>query len=343
MPELHQQFSKNDTLAIRPLNGVRWCLVKLCLVLLVGGTSQVNLAQTYPRKPIRLLVPGASGGSDDIHVRIVTPALAEKLGQNFVVENRPHAGGLVAQKIVIDGMPDGHTLLLTGRSIFASRYLNAGVNFDPERALAPVAQLVTYPFVLVVHPSVPARTVADLVSVARAQPGHLTIGEMHGGLMPTVASILFRGMTRINMRTIGYKDGGQLYIELVAGHINVFFASIANANPYITQGRLRALGVTGKERSDVLPNIPTVSEAGVEGYDASSWLFIAAPAGTPRNVVGTLNKAVAEALTRGDVAKRLRDIGSTPSPATPEQLAKRNADAARQFRELARELGIKPQ
>jgi tripartite-type tricarboxylate transporter receptor subunit TctC len=305
--------------------------------------AHLAVAQPYPSKQVRFIVPGGTGGSDDFHTRVIAQKLTEVFGQQFVVDNRPGAGGLIGQNIVVTAPPDGYTILLTGRSITAARFLNANMNFDPQRALAPVALFVTYSFVHVVNPAVRANSVSEYIALARAQPGKLTVGESGGGLMPYVATTIFRAMTKLDLASVAYKEANQLYVDLIAGRLDSYISAIQPVLPHIAAGRLRALGVTGEKRSPVLPDVPTIAEAGVPGYEAGSWLFISAPAGTPRAVIDKLNSAVARIIAMPDVRESLMKAGSNPATSTPEELTKRIADATEQFGRIAKELGIKPQ
>src|SRR5262249_24528116 len=237
---------------------------------------------------------------------------------------------------------DGHTISLAGRSITAARFINANMNFDPQQALAPTALILTYSFVLVVNPSVKANSVNEYISLARAQPGKLTDVETGGG-MPTVASMIFRAMAKVALTPVAYKEANQLYVDLIAGRLDSHFAPIAPVSQHIAPGRLRALGVTGAKRSPVLPDVPTIAEAGVPGYEAASWLFLAAPASTPRPVLEKLNSAMARIIAMPDVRESLLKAGSEPATSTIEELKNRIADATEQFGRVTKELGIKPQ
>ncbi len=320
--------------------------VKVVFAFLVATGSIVasaaTSAQTYPTKPIRLIVPNGVGSSDDFHVRVMTPKLTDIFGQQIVVENRPGAGGLIGQTIVVNAPPDGYTIVLLGRSITAARFLNANMNFDPQRALAPVALLTNLSLVFVVNPSVKANSVSEYIALARSQPGKVTVADLGGGLMPTVTSTLFRGLTKLDLTTVAYKEYNQLLVDLIAGRVDSFFTGIQPVFPHIAAGRLRALGVTGAKRSPALPEVATIAEAGVPGYEVGTWLFIAAPAGTPRAAIERLNSAVARVIAMPDVRESLMKAGSEPATSTPEELTKRIADATEQFGRIAKELGIKP-
>lgn len=305
-------------------------------------TGSASAGQSYPSKPVRFIVSTAAGTSDDFHARVIAPKLTELLGQQFIVEPRPGAGGLIAQTLVINAPPDGYTILLTGRSITAARFLNANVKFDQQRALSPAALLLTYSFVLVVNPALNATSVNEYIALARQQPGKISVVDT-GGTMPTVAATIFRAMAKVDIFSVAYKSGGQIPVDLMAGRVDSSFAPITTYLPHISAGKLRALGVTGAKRSAVLPNVPTIAEAGVPGYEAASWLFIAAPAGTPRTVIEKLNSAATRAIAMPDVRDSLMKAGSEPATSSVEELTKRIADATEQFGRIAKALGIKPQ
>lgn len=315
-----------------------------CAFLLAASISlTVANAQSYPAKPVRFITTSGTGSADDFHARFMARKLSDVLGQSFIVENRPGAGGLIGWKLTVTAPPDGHTILLTGRSIIAAPFLNSNVDFDPRQALVPVAQFAATSFVLVVNPAVKANSVADYISLARRQPGKISVGDMGGGLMPTVAAIIFRGMTKVDLSPVTYKEFNQLMVDLVAGRLDSVFSSMQPALPHIATDRLRALGVTSAKRNFALPEVPTIAEAGVPGYEAGSWYIIVAPAGTPRAVVTRLNSAVSQIVAMPDVREGLMKVGSAPETSTPDEIRQRIANATEQFGRIAKELGIKPQ
>jgi tripartite-type tricarboxylate transporter receptor subunit TctC len=317
-------------------------VLSIAIMIGVGFSTGSAAEQSYPTKPVRFIA-SSSGGSDDFHARLMAHKFTEIFGQQFIVDNRAGAGGLIGQMAVVNATPDGYTILLTGRSLSAARFLNANMTFDPLRSLVPVAQLVTYQFALVVHPSVKAKTVSELIALAQARPGKISYAAAQGGLMPYVAATLFRGMTKVDMLHVPYKDNAQIYNDLLSGEVDSYFAPLAPVLAYISNGKLRVLGVTGGARSSVLPDVPTIAEAAVPGYEAASWLFIAAPARTPRDVIDMLNAATARILAMPDIRDRLLAVGSEPAPSSPDEIAKRFANATEQFGRIAKELGIKPQ
>jgi tripartite-type tricarboxylate transporter receptor subunit TctC len=306
--------------------------------------QSVAFAQAWPAKPVRFLVGNAAGGSDDFIVRTLTPKLAEIFGQPFVVDNRPGAGSLIAYNALLNAPNDGHTILLAGQGSALRRFFDANMSFDPLRAFSHTALLATTSTVLVVNPSVKANNVTEFIALARAQPGKFSVGELGGAGMTTISPIIFRAVTKVNLLPVPYKDFNPLQVDLIAGRLDSYFGSFTVYAPHIAAGRLRALGVTGAKRSAVLPDVPTIAEAGVPNFEASGWLHIAAPAGTPQGVLDSLNSAMARIIAMPDVRESLiRKAGSEPTTDSREGLAKRMTTAMEKFDRVTKELGIKPQ
>jgi tripartite-type tricarboxylate transporter receptor subunit TctC len=260
-----------------------------------------------------------------------------------VVDNRPGAGGLLAQTAVLNAPNDGHTIVLAGQGYALRRFLDANMPFDPMRAFAHTALFATFSNVLAVNPSVKANNVTEFVALARAQPGKITVGELGVTGLTTISSIIFGAVTKVNLKRVRYKDSNQLQVELVSGEIHAYFGPASSLSPLIAAGKLRALGVTGAKRSAVLPDLPTIAEAGAPNYEVTGWLHIAAPAGTPQAVLESLNSTVAKIIAMPDVRESLVKAGSDPTTDTREGLAKRMAAAVEKFDRVTKELGIKPQ
>ncbi len=321
-------------------------MTKLSLCVGVGiamSLHGVAFAQAWPTKPVRFIVGNSAGGSDDIHVRALTPKLMDLFGQQFVVDNRPGAGGLIAQTTALNAPNDGHTIVLAGQSYALRRFLVANMPFDPVRAFAHTALFGTASMVLVINPSVKANSVTDFIALARAQPGKMTVGELGGAGLVTISSILFRAMTKVNLMPVPYKEGNSLGVDLIAGRLDSYFGPVPTMSPHIAAGRLRALGVAGAKRTAVLPDVPTIAEGGVPNFEASGWWHIAAPAGTSQAVLESLNSAVAKIIAMPDVRESFRKVGSEPITDSREGLAKRMAAAVERFDRVTKELGIKPQ
>ena len=313
----------------------------LLLLALVAGLSAAH-AQTgkWPEKPVRIIVAAAPGGGDDFVTRLMAPRLGELLGQQFVVENRVGVGGMIGQTFVQKSAPDGYTWLLAGGSMAGARLVNANVTYDVLRDFTPVSQLETSPFVMVVHPSVPARNLKEYIALARARPGNMTFATL-GGQMPYWNAILFNSMARIKAIEIPYKGGSAAVIDVMAGRVDYYFAPSAAA--VANKAKLRALAITGATRSPLFPEVPTIAEAALPGYDLPSWRSIMGPAGVRRDIVDSLNAAIRRTLVMPDVREIMLAAGSEPQPSSPEELGKRYAAWMALFNKIAKEAGIKPQ
>jgi len=298
-------------------------------------------AQRWPEKAARIVVATPPGGGDDFVARLLVPRLSELLGQSFVVENRPGAGGVIAQNQVMKASPDGYTWLLAGASMAGARYVNAAATYDVLRDFTPVSMLETSPFVLLVHPSVPARTAKDYVALARNQPGKITFATMGAGQAPYWSAHLFNSMAGIRALEVPYKSFGEAMSDLVAGRVDYFFAPSATAMAY--RDRLRPLAVTTTTRSAALPDVPTLAESSLPGYDMTIWRGIVGPAGVPSDIVQALNAALVRALASSEVREKLRTVGSEAVSSTPKELTERFALWIDRFGKIAQQAGIKPQ
>ena len=279
-------------------------------------------AQAYPGKPIRLIVPFAAGGGNDNVARLVGKRLADTLGQPVVIDNRPGAGGVLGADLAAKAAPDGYTLFLGGVGSHAvNPNLHERLPYDPIRDFAPVALLAQAPLVLVVHPSIPANTFADFVAYARARPGQLNYASNGNGSSSQLAAVMFDSMAGVDMVHVPYKGLSPALTDLLSGQVQVMFSSVVAILPHIKSGKLRGLAVTGSRRLPSMPDLPTIAESGLPGYDASSWYGILAPAGTPRDIVLKLNSELAKALEQPEVRDSLLAEGAEPVGGTPEQFA----------------------
>ncbi len=291
-------------------------LIVLVTVLMIapGGTG----AQPYPARPVRFVLPfGAPGGAPDTIARLLAPKLSEALGQQVVVDPRVGAGGTIGTEVVANAAPDGHTILLTSPSHAINATLYRKLPYDPVSDFAPITLLAELPNILVIHPSLPARSVKALIALARAKPGSLNYGSAGSGSSQHLAGELFKKMAGVDMVHIPYKGGGAVVIDLVSGQVHLTFGS-ATSLPHVRSGRLVALAVTTAERVSSLPELPTVSEAGLRGYEAAAWYALFAPARTPRPIVERLHAETVRALRLPDVRERLafetiQIVGSTPA------------------------------
>jgi tripartite-type tricarboxylate transporter receptor subunit TctC len=285
--------------------------------LLMGGVSAQ--AQAWPAKPVRLVVSYPPGGTVDAVARIVAPKLSAKLGQPVVIDNRGGAGGAIGGDLVAKSSPDGYTVLLDASNHAQNPALRK-MPFDTLRELAPVSLLVKVPNVLVVNPSAPMKNVADLIAQAKAKPGGINYASSGNGSAQHLAGELFASMAGVQMTHVAYKGGGPALTDVMSGHVPVFFASMASSLPFIQSGKLRALAVTGKAHAPALPQLPTVAQAGLPGYEVYEWNAVFVPAGTPAPVVERLSKELAATLKDPEVRGRLEALGAEVIGSSPVEL-----------------------
>ena len=279
-------------------------------------------AQAYPSKPVRLIVTFAAGGGADFMGRLIGQKLAESFGQSVVIDNRAGAGGAIGNEAVAKAAPDGYTLLLGAAGpLVIAPWLYAKLPFDTVKDFAPVTLLATVPFALTVHPSVPAKTVKELIALARANPGKLNYGSSGAGGAPHLAGELMKSMAKIEMVHVPYKGLAPAITDLIGGQLELIFADVNLVNPHIQSGRLRGLAVTGAQRSPIMPALPTVSEAALPGYQAGTWYGLLAPAHTPRDVIARLNSETNRLLATAEVKERFATQGAEPAGNSPEQFA----------------------
>ena len=276
----------------------------------------------YPSKPVRLVVPFAPGGPVDTLARAMGPKLSEALGHTTIVDNRPGAGSTIGSDLVAKAPPDGYTLLVTSSSIAINPAIYPKIPFDATRDLAPISQLSTSALIAVVHPSVPAKSIRDLIALAKARKGELVYASSGTGSAPHLAVELFTAMTGTQMVHVPHKGAAPATIDLLAGNVAVMFNNLISAVPNVQAGRLRALAVTGSARTPALPQLPTIAEAGVPGYEASTWYAMFAPAGTPPHIVERLHRDVAATVKSAEIRKQLAAVGIDPVGGTPADLAK---------------------
>jgi tripartite-type tricarboxylate transporter receptor subunit TctC len=297
----------------------RACLVAAFAFALSGAGA---LAQDYPSRPITLVVPYAAGGGNDVMARIVAEKMSKSLGQQIVIENKGGAGGSIATRQVAKAAPDGYTLGLGGTGTLAinpTLYPNAG--YDPRKDFAPVGLIATSALVVLVHPSVEARSIGELIALAKRDPGKLNYASAGSGSGIHLGSELFAAMAGIKLTHIPYKGSSPALTDLIGGHVAIYFSSLPPAIALVKEGKVRALGVTGAKRSAVLPDLPTVAEVALPGYEAVLHYGIVAPAGTPQPIIEKLNAALKAALAEGDVRARIAADGAEPLPTTPAEYA----------------------
>jgi len=274
-------------------------------------------------------------------MRMIAARLSELLGNQFIVDNRPGAGGMIGQTFVSKSPPDGYTLLLGGGSMAGARYVNAAVTYDVMRDFTPISLCGTASWALLVHPSVPVRNVKEYIALARAHPGKMTFATIGAGQIPYWSALLFNSMARLNVVEIQYKTSPAAIVDLISGQVDYAFFGVSSV--LANKEKLRPLAVTTLQRSKLLPDVPTMSEAALPGYDMPGWQSLVGPAGMPSEIVTTLNTAIGRALATPDLRDRFLKAGYEPSPSSPEELRKRYADWIVIFGRIAKDTGIKPQ
>ncbi|HSQ02501.1 MAG TPA: tripartite tricarboxylate transporter substrate binding protein [Burkholderiales bacterium] len=293
-----------------------------CTLALVGHTAAV--AQTYPQKPVRFVVPYSAGGAGDIFARTIGQKLTEALGQTFTIDNRPGANAIIGMEIVAKAPPDGYTIVMGNSApMVLNPSLYAKLPYDPVKDFAPVTQGTLYPYTLIVHPSVPVHSVAELVKFAKAHPGKLQYGSSGNGAANHLAGEMFKHMAGINIIHVPFKGSAPALADVLGGQISMMFDTLVTTVPQLKSHKVRSLAVTGAKRAPQVPDIPTMSEAGFKGYEVTSWQSILAPAGTPRPIIQKLYEETIKALRQPDVIDRLATQGGNELVGnTPEEFAR---------------------
>jgi tripartite-type tricarboxylate transporter receptor subunit TctC len=332
----------NSRKVLRPAACGRSRVVALLVVAVLPALTGPALAQSYPARPIRLVVGSSAGGGGDVIARIVSQAASTGLRQQIIVDNRPGAAGNIGADLVAKAPPDGYTLLLayTGHAINPGLF--SKLPFDPVKDFAPVIMLATNQALLVVHPSLPAKSVKELIALAKERPGKLSIGGLTGS-SPQLAGELFKAMAGIDMISIPYKGNGPALNDLLGGQIDVMFNVLAIVQAHVKAGKLRALAVAGSKRSALVPELPTVSEAGLPGFSSTGWYGILAPARTPAAVVSKLNVAFADVLRSSGMRERLTGMGNEPVAGTPESFGAFIREEIPKWAKVIKAAGIKPE
>jgi tripartite-type tricarboxylate transporter receptor subunit TctC len=321
-------------------NCLRRSLLLLTL-LVTGGVS----AQTWPSGPIQLIVPFPAGGSVDMVARSVGKRLTEVTGQPVVVDNRAGASGNIGAEIAAKSPADGHTLFVTSSGVLAANmHLYKRTGFDPFKDFTPVLRLVNQPNILMVHPSLPAKSVQELVALAKAQPGKISMGSAGIGTGQDIAARQFTGMANVNVLHVPYKGGAPALNDLLGGQIQAMFETSPTALPYAKEkdGKLRALAITSAKRSPLLPNLPTVAEAGVPGFESVTWIGMVAPASTPKAVIDRVNAELNKAL-HADMGKQFAEIALDPAGGTPADMAEAIRKDSAEYGRILKAAGVEPQ
>jgi len=301
---------------------------------------RIARAQTYPTRSVLLLVGYAPGGPTDICARLISQWLSQRLGQQFVVENRSGAGSNIATEAAVQAAPDGYTLLLVTSSNAINATLYRNLNFDFMRDIAPIAGIMQAPSVLEVNPSVPIKSVPEFIAYAKANPGKINMGTAGNGSPPHMFGELFKAMAGVDLAVVGYRGGGPALVDLLSGQVQVMFEGITSSIGYIKAGKLRALAVTSAKRSAALPDIPTIGEF-VPGYAATGWFGLGAPKGTPQPIIDMLSKAIGEVLADPEMKARFADLGAEPMPMTPAEFGNLIADDTQKWAKVIRSADIK--
>ncbi|HEY3640800.1 MAG TPA: tripartite tricarboxylate transporter substrate binding protein [Xanthobacteraceae bacterium] len=304
--------------------------------------SRLARAQSYPARPVHIIAGFAAGGGVDITARLIGQWLSERLGQSFVIENRPGAGGNIGTETVVNAPPDGYTLLLATVPNAVNATLYEKLNFSFIRDIAPVAGIIRVPMVILVHPSVPAKTVPEFIAYAKASPGKVNMASAGIGSAPHMAGELFNVMADVNMVHVPYRGQGPALADLLGGQVQVLFATTPGTTDYVRTGRLRALAVTTGSRAEVLPDLPTVADS-VPGYEASQWYGVGAPKGTPAEIVNKLNKEINAAFAEPRMKARFADIGGEALAGSPSEFAMFVAEETEKWAKVVKFAGMKPE
>jgi len=295
-------------------------------------------AQDYPTRPVRLVVPLAPGGSADVLARFLAPGLGESLGRPVIVENRSGGGGHIGAELVAKSPSDGHTLLIAGSPQAVGMSLYQKLSYDMAKDLAAVTQGAVFPSILAVHPSLRVKSVKDLLALGKARPGELAYGANSGS--PNHLGMELLG---IQMTFVPYKGAGAVASDLIAGHIQLASLGFPGGLPHVQSGRLRAIAVTGEKRSSQLPDVPTVSESGVPGYNVTLWFGLFAPAGTPASIIGRLSNESAKILRNPDITSKLNALGADVAPSSPEEFSRFVREEIARWARVVKAIGIKPE
>jgi tripartite-type tricarboxylate transporter receptor subunit TctC len=296
----------------------------------------------YPERAIRLIVPFPPGGPNDVLGRVIAAKLTEQLGQQIVLDNRGGAGGIIGAELAARAAPDGYTLFLGGTaSMSINPVLHRKLGYDPVADFAAVSLIGTAPSLLSLHPSLPVRNVKELIDAAKARPGQLTFASSGVGTAPHLAGELFNTLAGVRLVHVPYRGGGPAFVDLIAGQVAMYFAGISAALPFVKDGKLRGIAVTAAQRSAAMPEMPTIAESGLPGYEVSNWYAIVTVVGTPKEIIARLNYELVKALATDDVRKRFLDLGTDPIGSDPAQLAAYIRSEIPKWTKVIRSAGMK--
>lgn len=312
-----------------------------CIAAAAATFASGAIAQSYPAKPIRLVVPYAPGGGVDIIARATAQELTKRLGQQIIVDNRTGAGGNIGSDTVAKAPPDGHTLLMASPANTINPSLYAKMPYDPLRDLIPIALIGSVPSVMVANPSLPVQDIKQLIALAKAKPGALTYGSGGSGSTEHLAGEMFKSFARIDLLHVPYKGGAQVMIDLIGGQVALMFSNQLGVLPHIKGGKLKALGVASAERSTALPDVPTFAEAGFPDFKVSVWWGVMGPAGMPKEIVNRLNREIVAGLSSPEMGGRLQTMSAQPIGGTPEQFAAFFAAETKRWAPIVKASGAK--
>ena len=315
----------------------------IAAIALLPAARAAERAPEYPWKPVRLIIPFAPGGGADLTARMVGPRMSERLGQPVVYDNRPAAAGIIGAEIASKASPDGHTLLIATASFAANPSIYKKLPYDILRDLTPIALAVSSPLVVIVHPSVPAKTMQELIAYARANPNKLNYGSSGAGGPPHIAGEMLKSMAKIQMAHVTYKGIAPVLTALLGNEVQVSFGNIFVSQPHVRAGRLRALAITSAQRSQAAPDWPTVAESGLPGYETTIWFGFMAPTGTPKAVISRLNAEIVRILKLPEVSQSVISQGGDVVASTPEEFGKRLRGDIDKLAKVIRAAGIKPE
>jgi tripartite-type tricarboxylate transporter receptor subunit TctC len=307
--------------------------------LIVVSTATAGLAQSYPSKPVRVVVPYPPGGSTDIVARVIGEQLSQSMGQRFVVDNRPGAGGNIGMQLAAGAEPDGYTVVVGTTAHAINMTLFKDLPYDTVKDFEPIALLTEIPLILVVNPAVEAQSVADLIALAKERPGTLNVASSGNGQSTHLAAEMFNAMAGIKLTHVPYKGSAPAITDVMAGHVQLMFDTVMSALPHVQAGKLRALAVSSAERAPVAPDVPTIAEAALPGYEAIAWNGLFAPAGTPRAIIDQLNAEVVKALQSEKVKEQLASLGATTRPTMPNEFSTYVRDEVSKWAKVVKESG----
>ena len=319
---------------------------RILLSALIGCCALAGAAEAqsnYPSRPVRIVVPSPPAGGTDIIARVLAQHFSTSLGQQFFVENRPGAGNMIGIESVARAAPDGYTLLFVPSTLALNSVMYKKVSYDPVRDFAPITLAAVAPNVLVVNPKVPAHSIAELVALAKQKPGQLTYGTPGIGTSPHMSMELFKSLAGIDLQHVPYRGTAPAMTDVISGQIAAMFSNALTAKPQIEAGAIRALGVSTRKRSEAMPNLPPIAEAGVPNYEATQWYGLVAPAGTPADIVARLNAEVTQALRTQDMQDKLAGDGAEPVGTTPAEFAAHIKSELEKWAGVARAAKIEPQ